>query len=240
MNLMLHGGQWTHETGLSSDTAASDFAGSRISKLDGNGGTIYQNSDKPITVYNYSGGTTVVYKHDSADPTKINGGDFTIKSAAADSKITLVTGSEGITAGFKDTDSGKDRNTVSAVLDKLANKLFYSNYAKDKNLSGTVRIAEGLTASSASAKVGKEGSITFSDGSKEGTTAGQGYYDYTPASDVVYKTGPITTSEKISETRKSDEGGLVTVEATTPNAEMVAWLAHSMQLGKPLRRLLWL
>ena len=219
MNLMLQGGQWTHETGLSSDTAASEFAGSRISKLDGNGGTIYQNSDKPITVYNYSGDTTVVYKHDSADPTKINGGDFTIKSAAADSKITLVTGSEGLTSGFKNTDSAIDRNRVSAVLDKLANKLFYSNYGKEKNLSGTVRIAEGLTSSTATAKVGKEGAITFSDGTKEGTTAGQGYYDYTPASDIVYQTGPITTSEKISETRKSDENGLVAVEATTANAE---------------------
>ena len=212
MNLMLHGGQWTHETGLSSDTAASDFAGSRISKLDGNGGTIYQNSDKPITVYNYSGDTTVVYKHDSADPTKINGGDFTIKSAAADSRITLVTGSEGITAGFKDTDSGVDRNKVSAVLDKLANKLFYSNYGKDKNLSGTVRIAEGLTSSSATAKVGKEGAITFSDGTKEGTTAGQGYYDYTPASEITYKTGPITASEQISKTRDDGGTGTVTVK----------------------------
>ena len=219
MNLMLQGGQWTHETGLSSDTAASEFAGSRISKLDGNSGTIYQNSDKPITVYNYSGDTTVVYKHDSADPTKINGGDFTIKSAAADSKITLVTGSEGLTSGFKNTDSAIDRNRVSAVLDKLANKLFYSNYGKEKNLSGTVRIAEGLTSSTATAKVGKEGAITFSDGTKEGITAGQGYYDYTPASDIVYQTGPITTSEKISETRKSDENGLVAVEATTANAE---------------------
>ena len=217
---MADGSSWTHETGHSQSTGDDKFSGANVSKLStSKGSTIYQNSNKPITIFNYSGDTTVVYKHDSTDPTKINGGDFTIKNAAADSRITLVTGSEGITSGFKDTDSGKDRNTVSAVLNKLANKLFYSNYAKDKNLSGTVRIAEGLTASSASAKVGKEGSITFSDGSKEGTTAGQGYYDYTPASDVVYKTGPITTSEKISETRKSDEGGLVTVEATTPNAE---------------------
>ena len=213
MNLMLQkGGKWTHETGLSSDTIASEFSGSRISKLEGYGGSIYQNSDKPITVYNYSGDTTVVYKHDSTDPTKINGGDFTVKSAEANSRITLVTGSEGITSGFKDTDSGKDRNTVSAVLNKLANKLFYSNYAKDKNLSGTVRIAEGLTSSSATAKVGKEGAITFSDGTKEGTTAGQGYYDYTPASEVTYKTGPITESEQISKTRDDGGTGTVTVK----------------------------
>ena len=205
------GGSWIHETGLSGETKKTDFAGSKVYQITGNGGTIYQNSDKPITVYNYSGNSTVVYKHDASDPTRINGGDFTIKSAAADSKITLVTDSEGITSGFKDTDSGADRNKVSAVLNKLANKLFYSNY-KDKNLSGIVRIAEGLTSSSATAKAAKEGSITFSDGTKEGTAAGQGYYDYTPASEVTYKTGPITESEQISKTRDDGGTGTVTVK----------------------------
>ena len=209
------GASWIHETGHSAGSKESDYAGSRVYQITGNGGTIYQNSDKPITVYNYSGNSTVVYKHDASDPTKIDGGDFTIKSAAADSKITLVTGSEGITSGFKDTDSGADRNKVSAVLNKLANKLFYSNY-KDKNLSGIVRIAEGLTSSSATAKAAKEGSITFSDGTKEGTAAGQGYYDYTPASEVVYKTGPITDSEQISKTR--DDGGTGTVTVKNSSA----------------------
>ena len=209
------GASWIHETGHSAGSKESDYAGSRVYQITGNGGTIYQNSDKPITVYNYSGNGTVVYKHDASDPTKINGGDFTIKSAAADSKITFVTDSEGITSGFKDTDSGADRNKVSAVLNKLANKLFYSNY-KDKNLSGIVRIAEGLTSSSATAKAAKEGSITFSDGTKEGTAAGQGYYDYTPASEVVYKTGPITDSEQISKTR--DDGGTGTVTVKNSSA----------------------
>ena len=210
---MADGSSWTHETGHSQSTGDDKFSGANVSKLStSKGSTIYQNSNKPITIFNYSGDTTVVYKHDSTDPTKINGGDFTIKNAAADSRITLVTGSEGITSGFKDTDSGKDRNTVSAVLNKLANKLFYSNYAKDKNLSGTVRIAEGLTSSSATAKVGKEGAITFSDGTKKGTTAGQGYYDYTPASEITYKTGPITASEQISKTRDDGGTGTVTVK----------------------------
>ena len=209
------GASWIHETGHSAGSKESDYAGSRVYQITGNGGTIYQNSDKPITVYNYSGNGTVVYKHDASDPTKINGGDFTIKSAAADSKITFVTDSEGITSGFKDTDSGADRNKVSAVLNKLANKLFYSNY-KDKNLSGIVRIAEGLTSSSATAKAAKEGSVTFSDGTKEGTAAGQGYYDYTPASEVVYKTGPITDSEQISKTR--DDGGTGTVTVKNSSA----------------------
>lgn len=219
MNLaMEEGSSWTHTTGLSGDTAASSFAGSRISKLSGQGGVVYQDSDKPVTVYDYSGNKTVVYRHDSADPTMIQGGDFIVKKAAFGSAITLVTGSEGIKAGFKDTDSAADRNKVSAVLNKLANKLYYSGYAKEKNLTGAVRIAEGLTASSASAAVGKEGKITFSDGTGEGLSAGQGYYAYVPDSEVVYKTGPITDSEKISETRK-DEEGTVYVKAVNPNAD---------------------
>lgn len=219
MNLaMEEGSSWTHTTGLSGDTAASEFAGSRISKLSGQGGVVYQDSDKPVTVYDYSGNKTVVYRHDSTDPTMIQGGDFIVKKAASGSAITLVTGSEGIKAGFKDTDSAADRNKVSAVLNKLANKLYYSGYAKEKNLTGVVRIAEGLTASSASAAVGKEGKITFSDGTGEGLSAGQGYYDYVPDSEVVYKTGPITDSEKISETRK-DEEGTVYVKAVNPNAD---------------------
>lgn len=231
MNLaMEEGSSWTHTTGLSGDTAASSFAGSRISKLSGQGGVVYQDSDKPVTVYDYSGNKTVVYRHDSADPTMIQGGDFIVKKAAFGSAITLVTGSEGIKAGFKDTDSAADRNKVSAVLNKLANKLYYSGYAKEKNLTGVVRIAEGLTASSASAAVGKEGKITFSDGTGEGLSVGQGYYAYVPDSEVVYKTGPITDSEKISETRK-DEEGTVYVKAVNPNADSEKYVSALYAAG---------
>lgn len=231
MNLaMEEGSSWTHTTGLSGDTAASEFAGSRISKLSGQGGVVYQDSDKPVTVYDYFGNKTVVYRHDSADPTMIQGGDFIVKKAASGSAITLVTGSEGIKAGFKDTDSAADRNKVSAVLNKLANKLYYSGYAKEKNLTGLVRIAEGLTASSASAAVGKEGKITFSDGTGEGLSAGQGYYAYVPDSEVVYKTGPITDSEKISETRK-DEEGTVYVKAVNPNADSEKYVSALYAAG---------
>lgn len=231
MNLaMEEGSSWTHTTGLSGDTAASKFAGSRISKLSGQGGVVYQDSDKPVTVYDYSGNKTVVYRHDSADPTMIQGGDFIVKKAASGSAITLVTGSEGLKAGFKDTDSAADRNKVSVVLNKLANKLYYSGYAKEKNLTGVVRIAEGLTASSASAAVGKEGEITFSDGTGEGLSAGQGYYAYVPDSEVVYKTGPITDSEKISETRK-DEEGTVYVKAVNPNADSEKYVSALYAAG---------
>lgn len=214
---MAEGSSWTHQTGLSADTLKSTFAGSNISKLNSNGGLVYQNSDKAITVYNYSGDATVVYQHDANDPLTIHGGDFTIKTAAAGSKITLVTDSEGITSGFADGDTAAEKNHVKEVLNKLANKLFYTGY-KDANLAGVVKIADGLTASSVSAIVKASGDVTFSDGTNGTKKAGQGFYAYTPEQDKPnYKTGAITKSEDISLSRELDESGVAHVAVTESN-----------------------
>ena len=215
---MAEGSSWTHQTGMSADTLKSTFAGSNISKLNSNGGLVYQNSDKAITVYNYSGDATVVYQHDANDPLTIHGGDFTIKAAAADSKITLVTDSQGITGGFADGDTAAEKNHVKEVLNKLANKLFYTGY-KDANLSGVVKIADGLTASSVSATVKASGDVTFSDGTNGTKKAGQGFYAYTPEQEKPnYKTGAITKSEDISLSRELDESGVAHVSVTESNA----------------------
>ncbi len=214
---MAEGSSWTHQTGMSADTLKSTFAGSNISKLNSNGGLVYQNSDKAITVYNYSGDATVVYQHDANDPLTIHGGDFTIKAAAADSKITLVTDSQGITGGFADGDTVAEKNHVKEVLNKLANKLFYTGY-KDANLSGVVKIADGLTASSVSATVKASGDVTFSDGTNGTKKAGQGFYAYTPEQEKPnYKTGAITKSEDISLSRELDESGVAHVAVTESN-----------------------
>ena len=214
---MAEGSVWKHETGRSVDTLKTTFAGSNVSKLDGSG-VIYQNSDKGITVYDYSGDTTVVYGHDANDSLTINGGDFTIKAAAADSKITLVTDSQGITGGFADGDTAAEKNHVKEVLNKLANKLFYTGY-KDANLSGVVKIADGLTASSVSATVKASGDVTFSDGTNGTKKAGQGFYAYTPEQEKPnYKTGAITKSEDISLSRELDESGVAHVSVTESNA----------------------
>lgn len=213
---MAEGSVWNHETGRSVDTLKTTFAGSNVSKLDGSG-VIYQNSDKGITVYNYSGDTTVVYGHDVKDPLTIHGGDFTIKAAAADSKITLVTDSQGITGGFEASDTAAEKNHVKEVLNKLANKLFYTGY-KDANLSGVVKIADGLTASSVSATVKASGDVTFSDGTNGTKKAGQGFYAYTPEQEKPnYKTGAITKSEDISLSRELDESGVAHVAVTESN-----------------------
>ena len=214
---MAEGSVWKHETGRSADTLKTTFAGSNVSKLDGSG-VIYQNSEKGITVYDYSGDTTVVYSHDANDPLIINGGDFTIKAAAADSKITLVTDSQGITGGFADGDTAAEKNHVKEVLNKLANKLFYTGY-KDANLSGVVKIADGLTASSVSATVKASDDVTFSDGTNGTKKAGQGFYAYTPEQEKPnYKTGAITKSEDISLSRELDESGVAHVTVTESNA----------------------
>ena len=213
---MADGSVWNHKTGLSTDTLKRTDR-SNVSKLDGSG-VIYQNSDKGITVYDYSGDTTVVYGHDTDNPQNITGGDFTVKTAAAGSKITLVTDSQGITSGFDASDTAAEKNNVKEVLNKLANKLFYTGY-KDANLSGVVKIADGLTASSVSASVKASGDITFSDGSNGTKNAGQGFYAYTPEEDKPdYKTGAITTSENISLNREVDEKGVAHINVTESNA----------------------
>ncbi|MCI5836623.1 MAG: hypothetical protein MR209_02145 [Veillonellaceae bacterium] len=197
-----NGGSWYHQETRGEDVT---FKGSHITKLSSDKGMIYQNDANPIQVDNYSGNTTVFYKHDAANPQNIIGGDFKISSAAEGSSITLVTDSKGITAGFADSDSAAARNNVSEVLNKLANKLWYSGYANGR-LTGTVKIAEGLTASSATKKMGD---ISFSTNSTGTNKAGQGYYDYTPA--VNFKTGPISSPEDIHVTRAAAADGSVTV-----------------------------
>lgn len=114
------------------------------------------------------------------------GGDITIEKAAEGSGITLITDSKGLTAGFSTSDKAADQNKVSEVLNKLAQKLFYT--ANDGHLAGTVKIADGLTASSKSLK---SGAISFSSDSTGTKVKGQGFYEYEPASDDVL-TDPIT------------------------------------------------
>ena len=111
---------------------------------------------KDLDIANYSGYTTVFYSHDETNPTVINGGNVTIGKAASGSEITLMTNSAGIITS--------DRAQVASVLDALAQKLTYSAYAEnEKNLTGKVQIASGLTSSAISLATGN---ITFSQDGK--------------------------------------------------------------------------
>lgn len=114
-----------------------------------------------LTIDKYSGNTTFVYQHDVADASKILGGDLTIKSAAPVKNLSVGVGS----AEYSVTETPStvylqtsvdgidttDEAAVNTVLDNLAKKLTYSAYVDgERNLSGRVEIAEGLTSSSVS------------------------------------------------------------------------------------------
>ena len=82
----------------------------------------------------------------------------------------LSLGKGRVAKGFNAYDKAEDQNTVNEVLNKLAQKLFYT--ANDGRLAGTVKIAEGLTASSESLKTGD---ISFSTDATGTKTLGQGF-----------------------------------------------------------------
>lgn len=183
LNLWLqNGGVWTNEK--YGKTNYAGFKGSYATRLTGgsdasHAGIIIQKDEKPISVENYSGHTTVIYEHDTAAPADpnegfvIKGGDFKIAKAAANSGITLRTDNVGLDTA---SDKADDKNLVSGTLNKLANKLFYTAYKNgETNLTGKVEIAEGLTSSSLSKRIEN---VTFKESN------GQGQYLYTPATDI--------------------------------------------------------
>lgn len=152
-------------------TGAKTFlAVNSANHAEGSNGTSYRNSHivehdayqyqtGDLVINNYSGNTTIIYAHDKDNPTNILGGDTTIKSASAGSNITLSTDNAGIKMD--------DKTQVSNVLDKLANKLYYSAYVNnERNLQGKVQIAEGLTTSSIGKHVGE---IKFSTANGQGS-----------------------------------------------------------------------
>ena len=106
-----------------------------------NGVVDMTNAAASVTIDSYSGDATVIYKHNSSNPGEVYGGNFTVTKAAANSKITMLTDRSGV--DFSDEDS------IANALNSLANKLYYTGYITgERNLTGYVKLAEGLTASS--------------------------------------------------------------------------------------------
>ena len=180
-NLFLaNGAAWMNEKYGDTGTSwgGKNFEGSHLTKLAGGAsaakaGQIFQKDTGNITVDNYSGYTDVYYAHEETAPKTMIGGDFIIRKAASGSGISLITDNKGLNTS---SDKAADKNLVSEILNALANKLFYKAYADgEKNLTGFVKVAEGLTSSEA---VLKTGDITFKNDN------GQGRYLYTPATDI--------------------------------------------------------
>ena len=112
-----------------------------------------------VSIGSYSGDATVIYKHNSSNPTEVYGGNFTVGKAANGSKITLLTDRSGV-----DT---TDEDRINEALDALANKLYYTGYTTgERNLAGYVKLAEGLTASSV---IKQTGDITYDSSTGQGS-----------------------------------------------------------------------
>ena len=205
-NLFLaNGAAWMNEKYGDTGTSwgGKNFEGSHLTRLAGGvsadkAGQIFQKDTGNITVDNYSGYTDVYYAHEETAPKTMIGGDFIIRKAASGSGISLITDNKGLNTS---SNASADKNLVSETLNALANKLFYKAYADgEKNLTGFVKIAEGLTSSEA---VLKTGNITFKNDN------GQGRYLYTPATDELV--GPITGPEKETADRNA--------KGVSPNAK---------------------
>ena len=205
-NLFLaNGAAWMNEKYGDTGTSwgGKNFEGSHLTRLAGGvsadkAGQIFQKDTGNITVDNYSGYTDVYYAHEETAPKTMIGGDFIIRKAASGSGISLITDNKGLNTS---SNASADKNLVSETLNALANKLFYKAYADgEKNLTGFVKIAEGLTSSEA---VLKTGNITFKKDN------GQGRYLYTPATDEFV--GPITGPEKETADRNA--------KGVSPNAK---------------------
>lgn len=200
-NLFLaNGAAWMNEKYGDTGTSwgGKNFEGSHLTRLAGGvsadkAGQIFQKDTGNITVDNYSGYTDVYYAHEETAPKTMIGGDFIIRKAASGSGISLITDNKGLNTS---SNASADKNLVSETLNALANKLFYKAYADgEKNLTGFVKIAEGLTSSEA---VLKTGNITFKKDN------GQGQYLYETAYPNEQVTDPInktidgsTTSEQV-------------------------------------------
>ena len=151
VNLYLaNGATWNNEAWGKTNAA---FDGSHVTKLAGGesqaaAGNIFQKDSNNLTIDNYSGNTNIFYTHTGNGENASNyaAGDTIIKSAAAGSAVSLITDNTGISM---DNDA-----SVANVLNALAGKLTYSNFASgENNLNGSVKIADGLTSSSQTLKV---------------------------------------------------------------------------------------
>ena len=200
-NLWLsNGGVWNNEA--YGNPSASQFTGSLVSNFHGGesdekAGNIFQKDANSLTIDNYSGNTNIFYAHtgNGEAASDYAAGDTIIRSAAEGSVVSMITDNSGIAMDNKDS--------VANVLNALAGKLTYSNFVNgEKNLTGYVKIADGLTASSAALKTEN---ITFNSENGKGgyvkpekpvqtefTTQIQGF----AARDTEYVNAGITTGDQ--------------------------------------------
>lgn len=139
-----HYGEDNEDTGSNGASRITHFYGGNTAA---GAGIINQKSDKAITIDHYSGNTTVNF-----GTLTQNGNGVTISAAAANSGITM----SGDRGGLSETEA----------MGRLAGKLTYTAYVNgERNLNGTVKLNEGLTARS----VARTGRINFNSATGKGS-----------------------------------------------------------------------
>ena len=240
-NLWLQNGAiWNNEvvdTIIKNPWGGEKWAGSRVTNFTGGeseakAGNIFQKDNNSLTISNYSGNTHIFYAHTGNGEAAENyaAGDTVIKGAAAGSVVSMITDNTSVAMDNKDS--------VANVLNALAGKLTYSNYVNgESNLTGYVKIADGLTASSAALKTGdisfnkEDGKGSYNAGAvkpevptvKEytDTLTGMDFADEAYADvikDGVYK---FTQDTKITNQYAIDLGEDVTIDATGKTLTLV-------------------
>ena len=225
-----NGAEWTHEAtsrvdGLDysnmpaySKPSYDNFDGvSYVNRLVGgqksaNSGFIYQNSDVKLNIANYSGYNTIVYKHNNKGMEKADfiGGDVTIQHANAGANVTMATDNKNIDL--------KNGDEVEAVLNALASKLTYSGYVNnERDLSGTVMIASGLTASSITAEA--KGMIKFNEKTGEGGYTKPQEGEQNTAEITSGMTGTSADSDYTSANIRQEDGSYKFTQSTKIDVE---------------------
>jgi len=160
LNLYMgEGSTWTNEeVGEGANVkggGGGDTPAAIVSQIISHGGNIIQKDRRSITIEKLEGEVNLYYAHDG-DGTKVEdytvidkkdasgkkkpAGDTHIKSAEQGSKVHLYTDRNGIDI--------QNNDKVKETLNALAGKLYYDAYktgTAERNLTGTVGIAEGLT-----------------------------------------------------------------------------------------------
>ena len=164
INLHLsNGGTWivaqSTATGIDDVQVDSIHGGESADKA----GVIRPEEEKDVVIANLSGYTKAIYAHEAGAPATILGGNLKVNNAAEGANITLITDNTGLNTA---SDAKEDKDLVNQTLNALAGKLYYNAYTSgQRNLTGTVQIAEGLTASSVTLKTGD---ITYKDKNGQG------------------------------------------------------------------------
>lgn len=146
---------------------------STIASLTGRNGTLDKTSETSgdTTIDHAAGTLNLLYSHSAEDPTTFYGGDTTIRTADSGTTVNMITDSRGLTVSGNRARWANYRNQASETLNRMAHKLHYT--ANDGNIKGTLKIAEGLTSSSASLRAEN---LTFDE-------TGTGSYVYDPVKD---------------------------------------------------------